>query len=375
MASIRDDQVRYPRRRIQRGLCRTIGRLLVKTLFRLEISGAENFPIEGPLIVVGNHSAVMEVILLTIYTPWQMEMLGASDIPHEKISQIIGDFYGYIPIRRGSMDRLALTQALGVLKQGGILGMFPEGGIWDTGAMRAQTGVAWLSHRSGAPVLPVGFSDMTGAIGAGLRLERPSLGMSVGRLLQAANPPPGQPRKPYYQEYAGRILETIENLIPDLVRKPSNTILNERFDLVVKALGTNGEASLDDSAIPQIDHKTQLAKLLHNPGVMKIFRSNLDLPTEILENLDDVVPPSEIRIGTEAILGYLDRENPYLLTYRFGPKEAEQMRTGLSELKTLAEWAELTDSSLIITPIRRYFLPGQKKEIIQTRQGRFENWM
>ena len=40
---------------------------------------------------------------------------------------------------------------LDVLRQDGILGIFPEGGTWDPAQMQAQSGIAWLSYKAKAP--------------------------------------------------------------------------------------------------------------------------------------------------------------------------------------------------------------------------------
>ncbi|MEJ2598746.1 MAG: 1-acyl-sn-glycerol-3-phosphate acyltransferase, partial [Anaerolineales bacterium] len=97
----------YPRKRLARGLARGLGRVLLPAFFEIEIEGWENFPKEGPLLVVGNHTAAMEAVLMVVYTPWQVEMIGAGDIPQEKIIEWVISFYGSIPIRRGSFDRQA----------------------------------------------------------------------------------------------------------------------------------------------------------------------------------------------------------------------------------------------------------------------------
>ena len=62
---------------------------------------------------------------------------------------------GQIPVKRGEIDRKPLMTAVGVLKDGGVVGIFPEGtrGAGDVGA--AERGAAWLVRASGATVLPV----------------------------------------------------------------------------------------------------------------------------------------------------------------------------------------------------------------------------
>ena len=369
-----NDTIAYPRKIVARGIARTLGRVLLPVPFRIRITGRENFPRRGPLIVVGNHVAAMEAVLMAVYTPWQVEMLGAADIPHEKVTQVAIKIFGFIPVNRGHVDRPALKQALDVLKQGGVVAIFPEGGIWQTGARRAQTGVAWLSYRAGAPVLPIGFGGTMGALDAALKLKRPALTMNVGEPMPAAVLPPGKARKVYLGEYATQVLDAVQALLPadDPARRLS--IVDERFELQVRVKGTDGEPV---NYPPDLDvrNRTALARLLHQPAVLKIFTQNLRLPTGPLQELDSEHDAGVIADATGAILDYLRDENPYLLAYRFGPQEAEAMQAGLEELDALARWAAGSGFALAITPIRRFYSLDQGKEVVQVKQGSFVQWM
>jgi 1-acyl-sn-glycerol-3-phosphate acyltransferase len=53
-----------PRKIITRDVVRTLGRLLLPVACRIRITGRENFPKRGPLLVVGNHAAAMEAVLM-----------------------------------------------------------------------------------------------------------------------------------------------------------------------------------------------------------------------------------------------------------------------------------------------------------------------
>jgi hypothetical protein len=316
----------------------------------------------------------METVLLVVQTPWPVEMLGSIDVPHEKVTDIVSRFYGYIPIHRGRPERASMRKALDVLRQGGILGIFPEGGIWDAGAMQAQSGVAWLSYRSQSPVLPLGFSGTKGALGAALKLKRPKITMRVGKLLPAARLPESQPRKVYFQEYANMVMKAVHALIPPDEAAPSVQITDERFDLQVDLYARDGNHQNHPSEL-KITHAQALTKLLHRPGILKIFHKNLRMPIDALQNLDTDHDARKIAQGTELILSYLKNDNPYLLSYRFGSSEAEAMQKGLEELLSLARWAAKADCSLHLTPIRRYHRSDQEEEIVQIKQGRFEDWM
>jgi len=98
------------------------------------------------------------------------------------------------------------------------------------------------------------------------------------------------------------------------------------------------------------------------------------LPTQPLQNLHRERDPSKIAEAVEAVLNYLDEDNPYMLTYRFGPKEARAMRLALEELLKLASWASDSRLQLRLTPVRRHTSPSGK-EIVQIKQEAFESWM
>jgi 1-acyl-sn-glycerol-3-phosphate acyltransferase len=367
-------QITYPRLRFRRGISRVVGKLLLKLFFKIEIVGQENYPPKGPLIIVANHEAVMESVLLTITPPWQVEMLGQADIPHEPLSEFVSKFYGFIPIRRGRIERRSLELAINVLRQDGILGLFPEGGIWEAGQMSVHSGVSWLSYRGKAHVLPVGFSPTKGTLGAALKFKRPKICMYVGQMIPPAVPPTGTPRKQFFNIYANQILEAIRELIPSKQRNASVSIQNEKFELIVKVFDYAG-CSVEIPKELAIIHDQALTKVLHRPGILKIFTVNLELPTLALENLDEEPTAREIEIATKSIQNYLNTENPYLLTYRFGAREAEMMYKGLEELNALALWVSQAGYSMHLTPIRRYTIEDQEEEIVQTTQGSFKGFM
>lgn len=68
------------------------------------------------------------------------------------------------------------------------------------------------------------------------------------------------------------------------------------------------------------------------------------------------------------------KRNPYFLTYRFGTHEGEAMRAGFQELYDLAVWAAKRGFALSATSIRRYRLPEQEQEYIESSPGQAHSW-
>jgi 1-acyl-sn-glycerol-3-phosphate acyltransferase len=368
-----DQTLPYPRRKLQRALLRGIGRGLMPLLTRTSVSGRDHFPQQGPLIVVGNHVAAMEVVLMVVFAPWQMELLGPGDIPPPPLMNAIALAHGYIPINRGNMDRTALNQALGILKQGGILGMFPEGGIWDAGEKPAKRGVAWLSYHSQAPILPIGFGGLEGAMNAALRLKRPCLSMNVGQVLPPVNIPSGVSRKDGMHAAAQQVMQAVNALIPVPYKSTAEHMIDETFNLQIEAAGSQGQA-VRIPPILAITHSDALCKMWYRPAILRIFQNDLHLDVSALQHLEARPSPAAILQALGRIQDYLRRDNPAFFTYRFGMQQGRAIESGLEELAVLARWAAAENCTLCLQPTRRYRFAGQNEEIIENNPGEAHIW-
>ncbi len=342
--------------------------------FQLDINGMDNFPRKGPLLVVGNHTAAMEAVMLNIYSRRPIEMLSAADTPAEWITEIVADLYGVIPLHRGSYDRAAMRNALDVLQQGGFIGLFPEGGIWQEGKKKALPGIAWLSVQSGSPVIPIGFNDTTGALNAGLKFKRPKLVMRVGQVIKPAKIPAGFPRKGYLQQYANQVMEAVHQLVPQDQFKTEPEIIDERFELNIIILDKE-QNPVQPPADLQVVEAVPLSRFFHRPAILKIFKINLELPVEPLQRLAEGPPVIDLINACQTVLDYLSDENPYLLTYRFGVKGGLAMERGIKELHKLLLWCEGEGYQVLIEPTRIYYSLKEKREIRHTEQGSFQSWM
>ncbi len=366
------ENVPYPRRRVRRNLLRWSGRILLSMLTRTEVTGLQNFPTRGPLLVVGNHIATMEVVLMVVYAPWQMELLGPGDIPPPPMMDAIARMHGYIPINRGNMDRAALNHALGILKQGGVLGMFPEGGIWDTGEKPAKSGVAWLSYHARAPILPIGFGGLEGALNAAMKLKRPALSMHVGPQIPAVTVPPGMSRKLALQNAAQHVMDEVNALIPEQYQGKTRDITDETFKLHLRVFAGEGQEIVVPPGLT-ITQTTALCKMWYRPAILRIFEKDIGLDVRALQLIVDQPRAADIAQAISLIQGYL-HSNPGFFTYRFGFDEGRAMEKGLEELKILAQWTDANNFKLAIQPTRRYRIIGQLTEIEETRPGEAHTW-
>jgi 1-acyl-sn-glycerol-3-phosphate acyltransferase len=153
--------VRYPRRRAVRKVLHWLAYGALSVLTRLEFQGRENWPKQGPLLVVANHFSFIDPALMVGLAPWPLEFIGGFRMPNAPpIVTWIPKVWGYLPVFRGTGSRGALRVAERILSQGGILGVYPEATSRETFLRPARPGAAYLATRTGAPLLPVGVDGL-----------------------------------------------------------------------------------------------------------------------------------------------------------------------------------------------------------------------
>lgn len=127
-----------------------------------EITGRENLPQSGPLMVVGNHFNFLDPVAVIHTMPWPLDFVGGLRMPNAPaIVRWIPGIWGVLPVQRGSVSRSTLLAARKVLKDGGVLGIFPEAGSWAQVLRPARPGAAFLASSTRAQILPLGLDGLT----------------------------------------------------------------------------------------------------------------------------------------------------------------------------------------------------------------------
>ncbi len=151
----------YPRRRVVRWMLKIAARAAFAVLADVRIVGRENLPDGGPLLVVANHFSFADPAAMLHTVPWPLEFLAGVQMPNAPpIVTWLPKVWGSYPVRRGSFSTDALRASQATLEQGGVLGIFPEGGNWATVLRPARPGTAFLAVQTGAPILPIGFANL-----------------------------------------------------------------------------------------------------------------------------------------------------------------------------------------------------------------------
>ncbi|MFC8229493.1 lysophospholipid acyltransferase family protein [Streptomyces sp. NPDC057287] len=168
---------------------RGIGIGLMYGLFRPRVLGAWRVPTAGPVILAVNHAHNLDGPMLMGTAPRPVHFL----IKKEAFVGPLDPFLrgiGQLKVDRTTVDRTAITQALGVLDDGGVLGIFPEGtrGEGDFASLRA--GLAYFAVRGGAPIVPVavlGSTERRGRLVRALPPLRSRVDVVFGDAFQAGD--------------------------------------------------------------------------------------------------------------------------------------------------------------------------------------------
>ena len=140
-------------------LKRTVGRF-IRFIWVGSVTGIENIPRSAGLIVALNHESFMDFLCFAAVSPRRVHYLAAEKFFDCRRSRWLMRISGQIRLdRHASCPSEAYKQAVCALRQGHVVGIFPEGTRSPDGRLlRGHVGVARLAHRARVPVLPVGVT-------------------------------------------------------------------------------------------------------------------------------------------------------------------------------------------------------------------------
>lgn len=164
-----------------RALYTWLGTILLNLSLKIKTTGMEHVPVNGPLLVVINHLAFSDPLVVMACLPRLLIPMAKAEIFESWLTGWGMKSGGGIPVHRGEADMHAVKLALQVLKQGGAVLMAPEGTRSPTGQLQpAKDGATMLALRSNAAILPVGVSGSEQWPHYWGRLRRPPVRVSVG---------------------------------------------------------------------------------------------------------------------------------------------------------------------------------------------------
>lgn len=133
---------------------------LVFLLMRPRVRGLRHLWRRGGAIVVSNHWALSDPILIALISPRIIHFMAKQELFHNPVARflLMRGLYAF-PVNRKQADMASLRQAMDVLQKGRVFGIFPEGRRSVTGELdELERGAAFLALRCKVPIIPI-YSD------------------------------------------------------------------------------------------------------------------------------------------------------------------------------------------------------------------------
>jgi len=171
-----------PTRKVGYRILRRAFTLLLGVWFRPKVVGKEHVPASGPVILAPVHRSFADFGFAAFCTKRKLFFMAKDSLWKNKGLARLLPYVGAFPVHRESADREALQRAEEVLRRGQCLVLFPEGTRREGPDIEnLMEGAAFLSARTGAPIVPIGIGGSDLAMPKGQAIPRPySIEVVVG---------------------------------------------------------------------------------------------------------------------------------------------------------------------------------------------------
>jgi 1-acyl-sn-glycerol-3-phosphate acyltransferase len=177
-----------PSRSLGYRVLRGLFNLIMWVLFRPNVVGKEHIPTTGPVILAPVHRSFADFGFASFCSKRKLFFMTKDSMWRSKFLGRLLLYCGAFPVHRESADREALQRAEEVLKRGQVLVLFPEGTRREGAVIEdLMEGAAFLSARTGAPIVPIGIGASDLAMPKGKTLPKP---LTIEVVIGPALPPP-----------------------------------------------------------------------------------------------------------------------------------------------------------------------------------------
>jgi 1-acyl-sn-glycerol-3-phosphate acyltransferase len=199
-------------------LLREVAIVIFKCLFDIEIQGKENIPLKGGAILASNHLSYLDPIVIGLLVPRKINFMAKRELFENSLFGFFISKLGAFPVRRERLDRKTYQRALGLLKKGMILVLFPEGTRGRRGNLGLlREGTARIAVRTKVPLIPVVIRGTGKALPRGKKIIRlAKIKVRIGKPLESEPLYEGRDIK----RKARRLHQRLEKSMKTLVERP-----------------------------------------------------------------------------------------------------------------------------------------------------------
>lgn len=143
---------------MKRKIIKAVIKFFLKIFFRVKIVGEENIPKTRPAIICPNHKSYYDPAIIVAFNKRHVNMIGKKELMKNPFTRFLCKSFDVFLVERDGKDIEAVKHSLKVLKDGELLGIFPEGtrnGL--ARGVQPKNGAIQMALKTGAPIIPVGI--------------------------------------------------------------------------------------------------------------------------------------------------------------------------------------------------------------------------
>lgn len=329
------------RARVMRFLFRGLGMIFAKLMTRTLISGLENIPPTGAVIFAGNHVSTYDAMMALMYLPSNTQIVGPGDFRFKWPARLAVEETGIILAKRGSADRESLSKMTDVLKSGGRLALFPEGGTWEKRLDDVKPGAAYLSYTCSTPIVPIAIGGTYQIWQKIFRFKRPKISMIFLPPIPPVEIPDRKQRQEKLQQASLELMQHIYEFLP-----PPDQAM---YDLHARQI-FHGMLETIPATLPVEENFSVLAELISKPNLFHPLHEQAKKEFAVFQAPYPVVSAKRFQIAVETLDSLLHHHFPDYLEYRLGSIKAKRGLEEVALLKNRVEQAVELDLAVRFVP-------------------------
>jgi len=146
---------------------------LLKIFCSFRVTGVKHIPSQGPCILVANHSSNLDPIVLGCASFRRVYFVAKEELFRNPLASFFLRRLGAFPLRRGEGDKEAVKRIFSLLREGKVVGLFPEGTRNRGELGDFQRGALKLLLHAGVPVVVAGIKGTYESLPRDKKIPRP----------------------------------------------------------------------------------------------------------------------------------------------------------------------------------------------------------
>jgi 1-acyl-sn-glycerol-3-phosphate acyltransferase len=194
---------------------------VLRSLYNVKVTGADNVPRSGPAIITPNHLSFIDPFFVALTCERHVVFIGKAEYWDDWRTRVFFELAGGIPVRRedGAAAQGSLQAGVAVLRTGGVMGIFPEGTRSPDGRLyKGKTGAARMALEVGCPVIPTGLTGTRELLPKDAKIPNlgPTVSVKYGRPMRVPEEAATDARA--LRKFTDELMEAIRELTGQVYR-------------------------------------------------------------------------------------------------------------------------------------------------------------